>query len=32
MGGLKQSAIRLVIILVATFVLVVGVNYFLLGG
>ncbi len=32
MGGLKQSAIRLVIILVAAFVLVVGVNYFLLGG
>ncbi len=32
MGGLKKSVVRLAIILVATFVLVAGANYFLLGG
>ena len=32
MGGPKKSVVRLVIILVATFVLVAGANYFLSGG
>ncbi len=32
MGGLKTSAVRLVVILVAAVAVIVGVNYFLIGG
>ena len=32
MGGLKTSAIRLVVILAAAIAVIVGVNYFLIGG